>query len=422
MILRSVLPSAVAALVLAVGAAFVIQDAGKEGRPEYRDFLTRIEKKPGSVTFYSQDLVWHFNYCKSIWKQRGQRPYTEAYHLEFARAWLGEIPPGVWAFGYSPVLPFLARPFLHVEARTLYIAVLLANAAILATLLRTAMGSDFRTRFFLVSIASISSLYVVRYGQLTFLFMGALWLAWRLTDELRSRGGGWRTGVLGMVIFFLAVKPNYALVFAVALLMAGAWRPVLWGGGAALAACLYMTPYMGGWPQWLQDYGNLVSNYTPDRIAPSRAWCMDPLMNTNLVSPLVQAGWLPPVILSRLSSCLWLLGLGVLTAGAHTFWKRERPFCFQLNLLLFLLLSPHLMHYEDALLGLLFVSGTPEIGRRKQWALLFLAFITVNFDQRDGLLAATVWGGWTLPSFAKAGIFLLLLVEKWPRSREHHPD
>ena len=421
MTLRSLLSAAAAAWVLAVGTAFVLQDAGREGRAGYKDFLTRIEKKPGSVTFYCQDLVWHFNYCKSIWKQRGERPYTEAYHLHFAESWLGETPPGVWAFGYSPVLPFLARPFLGLEARTLYLAVLFANAAVLGIVLGAGTASPFQTRFFLVAIASISSLYVIRYGQLTFLFMGALWAAWRLTDGLQSSGGRWQKWVLGALLFFLSVKPNYALVFAAALLMAGAWRPVLLGTGAAAGACLFMSPYMGGGPQWLQDYGNLLSHYTPDRIPASMAWCVDPLMNTNLASPWIQAKALPPVVLSRLSSGLWLLGLAAVTAAARTFWKKERPFCFQMNLLLFLLLSPHLMHYEDALLGLLFVSGTPEPRRRAQWALLFLAFIAVNFDQRDGLLAATAGGQWALPTFAKVGMLLLLLGENRERLRKRHP-
>ena len=74
------------------------------------------------------------------------------------------------------------------------------------------------------------------------------------------------------------------------------------------------------------------------------------------------------------------------------------------------------MHYEDSLLVILFLVGEETLPPTRQILLLVLAFLTVNFDQFDGLLSRTAYA-WPIPSFAKLGIFLLIAGPMIVRSR-----
>jgi hypothetical protein len=396
-----------------IGALMTLLTCWQENAPSSgswirRDFLTWRSQDGRSWVF--QDFCSHFNLVRETWRAGDERPYTADGQLRLARAWLRDQAPVAQAFAYSPVLFCLLLPLLPFSTLSAYVAYAALTTAAAWFLYRRLFAAVpaciFSAAWGLVCAFSIDFWNVYRFGQTALLTTAGLAVLWMRTYDAAGRcwkPACWKEDLLlGAVLALLAAKPNLAFLGFVFLAAAGRGRAL----GIAALFCLLCTlaaaPVLGGWPVWAADYLHLLSHYTKAEIGPELAWSIDPRVNTHFASALLQAGFGPEPLLSRLCSAV-LLACLAWTGYRLRHHPVQAPLLFPFALLSLLVFSPNLMHTEDVLLLLLVLFPPPGAVR-----LFFLAgwILLLNTNQPYGIFQGTRLDDLTFPLFIKFGFWL----------------
>jgi hypothetical protein len=204
---------------------------------------------------------------------------------------------------------------------------------------------------------------------LTTTLLGALWALLQT-----RRTSSWGTDFLLAILFWaLCLKPSVAIIPAMLLLGARAWRSLALGAGLLLATWTLVCGHYGGWLTGLRDYAQFLNPY-----------------NNAEMSPFLRRGDETPVgyeitrILFSLNRAL-LLGLSAALLLLRWLGRIPAPEYFLGLGWVFLLFSPYLLPSEMWILCLLVVEGA--FFRAQAWpvAMAKLLLLAAVLDIRDGL-------------------------------------
>jgi hypothetical protein len=309
---------------------------------------------PGKGT-YAQDFSYNMLYFNGIRGHQIERPYRMADQEKFMRHLLPEYPTGM-THAYSPVAFVLAQPLLWFSGPERYLIYTVLCAAGLVLLYQYVLlpRAETPAQLGALAIASMSVCLIItfRLGQsalLTTSLLGAFWALLRNRDHKSPLKVDLP---LALLFWALCLKPSVALIPAMLLLGAQAWRPLALGGALLLITWSCVSGYYGGWWTGLTDYSHLLNHYNGSE--------MTSFMQRPYDSPGTSYF---AVLNNRLSSQLFSLERGLILTISALFlllrWIRRLSGSehFQGMIGAFLLVSPYLLPSEDLILCLLAVEG-----------------------------------------------------------------
>jgi hypothetical protein len=390
-------------LLVVVWANQTIARLQAEGRPDYPFGVFPA----GHGRTCVQDFSYNMLYFEGIGHRLVEHPYRMADQEKLMRRILPFATSGM-THAYSPVALVLAQPLLALPGRERYLAYTVLCALGIVLLfhfcLLPRMESNGQFWALAICLTSVCVLLAFEVGQsvlITTTLMGFFWTLLRT-----RRLGSLRSDVALAVLFWaLCLKPSVAILPAMLLLGARAWKPLLIGIALLLITWAFTANDYGGWWTGLRDYAYLLNHYNGDAMTTfmqrglvSKTWgeMIDPRFPTHLF--LVERA----LILAMSVGLVLLRWLHRIDASEH----------FQGMIGTFLLFSPYLLPSEDWILCLLVVEGPffktgsgPAIFAK----LLILAGI---MNLRSGL---------TFPIDVnyplRAAFFGWMLVEFWRRRR-----
>jgi alpha-1,2-mannosyltransferase len=180
--------------------------------------------------------------------------------------WLS-VPLAFRPWFYPPSFLVFLLPFAPLGFAASYVLFQLLSGGLLATALRTGADSPALARYVVagVFVSPAASINIID-GQCAFLIAALIVAGVRLVGQRQVLGGV----VLGLLTF----KPQFCLLFPVALLALGQWRGLLAATCSALALAAISATIFGLdiWAWWLpQAIDNLVSP-DPKWVAYGRIW------------------------------------------------------------------------------------------------------------------------------------------------------
>jgi hypothetical protein len=304
---------------------------------------------------YAQDFSYNMLYFQGIRERQIEHPYRMADQEKFMRHLLPEYPTGM-THAYSPVAFVLAQPLLWFSGPERYLLYTVLCAAGLVLLYQFVLlpRAETLSQLGVLAIAATSVCLILafRLGQSSLLTTSLLGAFWAL---LRNRGNKSPLKVdlpLALLFWALCLKPSVAIIPAMLLLGAQAWRPLALGGAFLLVTWSCVAGFYGGWWTGLGDYSHLLNHYNGSE--------MTSFMQRPYDSP--GRSYLA-VLIDRFSTQLFSLERGLILAASALLlllrWTRRLNGSehFQGMIGAFLLVSPYLLPSEDLILCLLAAEG-----------------------------------------------------------------
>ena len=324
---------------------------------------------------YTQDFACQMIFFRGLREHAMTRPYTMVDQETFFRHALPMSQSGM-THAYSPVAYALIRPLLSFSGPTPYLiyTILCALGFLLLLyfwLLSRATAPPQLTAL-AVCIFSLCLVFGFEVGQsaiLTTALLGAFWAVLARRNE-----SSWNTDILPALLFWaLCLKPSVAIVPAMMLLAARAWRPMLLGALLLLVTWTALCGHYGGWWIGLRDYATLLNHYNNAGMSAflrRGAQTAASFHRTEILFSLNRT------LLLGLSAVLVLLRwLKRISASGH----------FLAMGWVFLIFSPYLLPSELWLIVLLVVEGPFFRAQRWGTAVVKLLLLAAVLDLRDGM-------------------------------------
>jgi hypothetical protein len=301
------------------------------------------EAPPGRV----QDFAFVFNYARRAVERPGVSPYTDDAHRDFFRAWLGPRVHSALCFTFGPTTMLLLAPLFPLSTAWAWLVWNLASAWLAGWAVRALPEGDPRplglARLAVVSATGFNCLVNGQTGLFT---TGCLAAVMHLGDAPRPDTR--RALACAVFLFALTVKPPFAVIAALALLVARRVRPLVFAAILGVAGAVAMTVWWT--PTVLADYASLLGRYNlvdADEIV--RAGLL-PTTMSNLRSVLLRTGWLDDAQAFRASG--WVLVAALVPPMLGVIRRRAWSLDLAMSwvVVAYLLFAPHLSPTEDLLL------------------------------------------------------------------------
>jgi hypothetical protein len=301
----------------------------------------------------TQDFSYNMLYLQGIQHRQLGRPYRMEDQEKYMRRLLPECPTGM-THAYSPVALVLAQPLLELSGQNRYLVYTALCATGLILLYHYVLLPRVKTGGQLAALAiggtSICLILNFDLGQsamFTVTLLGAFWALLRHRDRFSPL---LIDVAIALLFWGLCLKPNVAIVPAMLLLGARAWRPLLVAACFLLLTWTMVAGHYGGWWTGLGDYSHLLNHYDGPEMTPFMQRPSATTGNPHPYGPFTEIQFfsLERTLLLVLSGAFLLLRwTRRLTASEH----------FQAMVGAFLLASPYLLPSEDLVLLLLVVEG-----------------------------------------------------------------
>jgi hypothetical protein len=352
----------------------------------------------------AQDFSYNLLFLEGIRERLVPHPYRMADQERLMRRMVPMGTSGM-THAYSPVAFVLAQPLLALPGRERYLAYLVLSAVGIILLFHFCLlpRMDAPGQFWALAICvtSVCLFLAFEVGQSVLLTTTLLGFFWAL---LRKRGpkSSWRDDwILALLFWSLCLKPSVAIIPAMLLLGARAWRPLALGVALLLLTWAGTAGEYGGWWNGLRDYSYLLNHYNGDAMTAfmqrgpvPKTWGQ--MLDPHFESHLFLAERLLILVLSF--GLVLLRWLNRLTASGH----------FQAMIGTFLLFSPYLLPSEDWILCLLAVEGPFFRPGSRAMILARLLILAGILDLRSGVTFPT-----DVNYLLRIALFGWMLAEFW---------
>jgi hypothetical protein len=313
-----------------------------------------------------QDFAFVFNYARRAVERPGVSPYTYDAHREFFRAWLGPQVRSALCFTFGPTTMLVLALLFPLTTAWAWLAWNLASAWLASWAVRVLPEGDPRALALArLTVVSATAFHCLANGQTGLFTTGCLAAVMHHGAARRGLAAG-RAFACAVFLFVLTVKPPFAAIAALALLLARRTRPLVFAAMLGVVAAVAM---MAWWtPTVFTDYVTLLGRYNlvdADEIV--RAGCL-PAAMSNLRSVLLRTAWLDDSQAFRTSG--WVFAAALVPPIAAVL--RGRAWSLDLAMswvvVAYLLFAPHLSPTEDLLLLVPLVRltrGTRLVGWRR---------------------------------------------------------
>jgi hypothetical protein len=292
-----------------------------------------------------QDFAFVFNYARRAVERPGVSPYTYDAHREFYRAWLGPQVRSALCFTFGPTTMVVLALLFPLATAWAWLVWNLASAWLMSWAVRVLPEGDRRTlglaRLTAVSATGFNCLVNGQTGLFTTGCLGAV-------VHLAARPQSGSALACAVFLFALTMKPPFAAIAALALLLAQRTRPLVL---SVLLVAVSTAGMMAWWtPGVFADYATLLGRYNlvdADEIV--RAGCL-PTTMSNLRSVLLRTGAFDDSQAFRASG--WVLAAALLPPIVAVLRRRTWSLDLAMSwvVLAYLLFAPHLSPTEDLLL------------------------------------------------------------------------
>jgi hypothetical protein len=330
----------------------------------------------GSVC--AQDFAYNMLYFRGIQERVVPNPYRLADQEKLIRQLLPVSQQGL-SHAYSPVAYVLAQPLLLLSGYQAYLVYIVACALGIFLLfygdLLPRTQSPLQLYALAICACSLCLVAAFAVGQsalLTTTVLGAFWYLLRRRDFAAGPSFG-RDLALAALFWVLCLKPSVAIIPALLLIGAQAWRALVIGAAFLFVTWLCVADRYGGFWTGLADYLYLLNHYHNADFSP--------FMQRGSETA-AQSSW--TAHLFAIDRNLILI-LGTVLVVLR--WKKRISLSehFQGVMGLFLLFSPYLLPSEDWILCLLVVEGAFFNAPLSILSALKLALIIAIMDLREGL-------------------------------------
>jgi hypothetical protein len=305
------------------------------------------------------DFASHFRFSQAFWngnRLEGVSVYSVENHLHMTTEWSGRESTVALSFGYAPTMLLVLAPLVLFSAPLAYAIFNLLG--VVAAMWQTRPGYS-RAGWGLAAFFSPLAMACFVLGQTAILTGAALLYLFLRSDEGSEPRRGRHVPMAAGVLWALTAKPPLALTAGAVLLSLRHWRPVLVAVGLTTLTTAALSPFLG--PGWVGDYLHMIGTYNTVEADPAFSFGFVPGHMTNLRAILGVDFGVADDLASRISSLVWLAGLGGLVAAGPRL-RLGTGGTWAAGLLLFLLFSPHVSSTEVLQVALLVPFCVPVAG------------------------------------------------------------
>jgi hypothetical protein len=176
--------------------------------------------------------------------------------------------------------------------------------------------------------------YLVLYGQLTVLVLGAFWAGWLALER------GHRV-LAGVAFGLLAIKPQFAIPLAVIVLVGREWR-MMAGAAVSIAAQAAAAAGMLGWEAWRGFASTLSITVNHVDLLESKPFLSHSLRSLTRLAP----NWI--------GVPLWVAAASVVLWYTARVWRSDAPLRVRVGVVMLsaVLVNPHVIIYDVTVLAL----------------------------------------------------------------------
>ena len=366
---------------------------------------------PGTENFGTQDFALHLSYLQQIWHQSVAHPYRLDDQEQMVKLWFPRMASGL-PHAYSPVTLVMTLPLLGMTPGWAYFLVTLLNAVLLVLLtafyLLPRVKNSVQAGALLAAFCGYVLFDIFLMGQTAIITTSLLAASMVLLKKRSTDKGRWNLSgeiLLGLLLYFMAIKPSVALILAALLAGERAWKPLIIAGFGFVLTWLLLVGHYGGVVSGLRDYLWILNHYCQADMTPFMRPGLVPGISTNLTSCLTIL--FPAQNAHIFLASRWLFeGLTLILLLARLMGRINLSTQFQGLLWTFLLFCPHLLVTEDFVICLLIGEGSFFRPDRYAALKILLVFLLVN-------LVMGTWTTWPLFFVVKlilAGWWLMDLI------------
>ena len=191
-----------------------------------------------------------------------------------------------------------------------------------------------RTLVFAAAAAFPPFWYLVLYGQITVLVLGAFWAGWLALER------GHRL-VAGLAFGLLAIKPQFGIPLAVVVLVGREW-PMLVGAVTSIAAQVAAASWMLGWEAFRRFASTLLITFNNVDVLESKPFLSHSLRSLTRLAP----NWI--------GGPLWVAAASVVLWYTARVWRSDAPLRVRVGVVMLasVLVNPHVIIYDATVLAL----------------------------------------------------------------------
>lgn len=337
--------------------------------------------------FYRDFLVL-MTFSHQVWHHQIERPYSLDGQKQSFYHWFPDAEYGL-NVAYAPTVLLWTWPLQLFSGQIDFLLMSLVNAVILFALARAYLfprATCFPHLLLIgLGLINMSLFFCLTAAHNSILSCGVIALTWSWIGDRDQHGavplGAWKEFALALLLFVLSAKPHVAFTLGLILLAAKLWRPVAAAVVAFVVSVYCLSPLLGGWPTWFNDYLALVIGHSQEKLGDFLYY--GPELSSNFYGFIVQVCPIATDMALRLDSLLWAGGLLVAILFRCVGKLSLRHFFYAVYSLFFLF-SPSLSLAEDWVIVLL-VAEVPLFKQNRSWPLwaatALLLFVALNLRQ-----------------------------------------